>query len=84
MTVTPNGPTVLVTGADSGPGAEFVYQAIDLVAKVHTTAARRVTGHINQARLRALVNAHADQVEVISAHDPAELDRYLLATATLP
>ena len=46
--------------------------------------ARRVTGHINQARLRALVNAHADQVEVISAHDPAELDRYLLATATLP
>jgi NAD(P)-dependent dehydrogenase (short-subunit alcohol dehydrogenase family) len=84
MTVTPNGSTVLVTGADSGPGAEFVYQAIDLVAKVYATAARRVTGHISQARLRALVNAHADQVEVFSAHDPAELDRYLLATATLP
>jgi glyoxylase-like metal-dependent hydrolase (beta-lactamase superfamily II) len=30
----------------------------------------------NQARLRALLNAHGDQVEVISAHDPAELDRY--------
>jgi NAD(P)-dependent dehydrogenase (short-subunit alcohol dehydrogenase family) len=50
MTVTPNGSTVLVTGADSGPGAEFVYQAIDLVAKVYAAAARRVTGHINQAR----------------------------------
>jgi hypothetical protein len=46
--------------------------------------ARRVTGHINQARLRVLVNAHADQVELISAHDPAELDRYNPAAATLP
>ena len=52
MTVTPNGSTVLVTGADSGPGAEFVHQAIDLVATVYATAARRVTGHLNQARLR--------------------------------
>jgi len=46
--------------------------------------ARHVTGHINQTRLRASLNAHADQVEVISAHDVAELDRYLLATATSP
>jgi hypothetical protein len=46
--------------------------------------APRVTRHINQARLRALVNANADQVQVISAHDPAELDRYFLATASLP
>jgi hypothetical protein len=46
--------------------------------------ARHVTGHIDQTRLRGLVNAHADQVEVISAHDPAELDRYLIATATSP
>jgi NAD(P)-dependent dehydrogenase (short-subunit alcohol dehydrogenase family) len=38
MTVTPNGSTVLHTGADGGPGAEFVYQAIDLGAKVHATA----------------------------------------------
>jgi hypothetical protein len=30
MTVTPNGSTVLVTGADGRPGAEFVYQTIDL------------------------------------------------------
>lgn len=29
---------------------------------------------VNQARLRALVNAHADEVEVICAHDPAEFD----------
>jgi hypothetical protein len=30
ITVTPNGSTVLVTGTDCGPGAEFVDQAIDL------------------------------------------------------
>jgi NAD(P)-dependent dehydrogenase (short-subunit alcohol dehydrogenase family) len=38
MTVTPNGSTVLVTGADGGPGAEFVHQALDLDAKVYATA----------------------------------------------
>lgn len=36
----------------------------------------------NQARLRALVNAHSDQVEVMSSHDPAELDRYQLHAAS--
>ncbi|OBK43147.1 MBL fold metallo-hydrolase [Mycobacterium sp. 1081908.1] len=41
-------------------------------------AAARMT---NQARLRALVNAHPDQVEVISSHDPAELDHYQLKAA---
>jgi NAD(P)-dependent dehydrogenase (short-subunit alcohol dehydrogenase family) len=37
MTVTPHGSTVLVTGADGGLGAEFVYQALDLDAKVYST-----------------------------------------------
>lgn len=30
----------------------------------------------NQARLRALINAHGDQVEVFCSHDPAEFFRY--------
>ncbi|WP_036495587.1 MBL fold metallo-hydrolase [Nocardia sp. BMG111209] len=38
----------------------------------------------NQARLRALVNSHSDRVELISAHDPAELARYGAVTATSP
>jgi NAD(P)-dependent dehydrogenase (short-subunit alcohol dehydrogenase family) len=38
MTVTPNGSTVLHTGTDGRPGAEFVYQALDLGAKVYATA----------------------------------------------
>jgi len=38
MTVTPNGSTVLITGTVGGPGAEFVYQALDLGAKVYATA----------------------------------------------
>lgn len=84
MTVTPNGSTVLHTGTDGRPGAEFVYQALDLGATVYATARPPRAGHINQTRLRASLNAHADQVEVISAHDPAEFDRYLLATATSP
>ena len=37
MTVTPHGSTVLVTGADGRPGAEFVHQAIDLDAKGYAT-----------------------------------------------
>ena len=48
MTVTPHGSTVLDTGADGGPGTEFVHQAIDLGTKVYATAARRVTGHITR------------------------------------
>jgi glyoxylase-like metal-dependent hydrolase (beta-lactamase superfamily II) len=32
----------------------------------------------NQARLRDLANSHRDEVTVLSAHDPAELDRHLL------
>lgn len=36
----------------------------------------------NQARLRALINAHGDQVEVLCAHDPAEFARYQRGFAT--
>jgi hypothetical protein len=31
----------------------------------------------NQDRLRTLVREHGDRVEVFSAHDPTELERYL-------
>jgi hypothetical protein len=30
----------------------------------------------NQNRMRALVRDHGDEVEIFSAHDPAELARY--------
>ncbi len=36
----------------------------------------------NQARLRALLNVHGDQIEVMSAHDPAEFDRHVPTTVS--
>jgi 4-oxalocrotonate tautomerase len=84
ITVTPNGSTVLVTSDDGGPGAEFVHQALDLDATVYATA-RTPRDWSHQPDTSARIGKRPrDQVEVISAHDPAQLDRYLLPTATLP
>ena len=84
MTVTPHGSTVLDTGADASRVPNSTVLQLIWALRSMPLPARRVTGHINQARLRALENAHADQVEVIRHTIPAELDRYLPATAALP
>ena len=49
ISVTANGSTVLDTGTDGGPGAEFVGQALDLGAKVYATARTLLTIHRKEA-----------------------------------